>query len=94
MSVVFGTLPRVSIVIALYCAVIIMFGSFGPFIFNLSAVHTDDDYNQQYFSTFGEALWSVFTSITSSSFPNQVGTHCIYASDLIASVFLHSTLLT
>ena len=72
MSVVFGTLPRVSIVIALYCVVIIMFGSFGPFIFNLSAVHTDDDYNQQYFSTFGEALWSVFTSITSSSFPNQV----------------------
>lgn len=76
-------LPRFYVVLAVFFGVVMIFSSFGPYLFNLASQDkglydddtvtspggADDDY---YFRSFGESTWSVFVAITSSSWPGQV----------------------
>jgi two pore calcium channel protein len=72
LEVVVRIVPRLVTVLAVFMLFVVLCASFGPFIFSIHSIHDDDDYNQRYFSTFTESVWSVFVAITSSSFPNQV----------------------
>lgn len=72
LEVVLRIVPRLIIVLIAFTMLVVLCASFGPFIFNIRSAHDDDDYNQTYFNTFPESVWSVFVAITSSSFPNQV----------------------
>lgn len=68
----FRVIPRFSLLLLVFFIFIMVFAAYGPFIFNLQKVHSDDVANQLYFNTYGDALWSVFVAITSSCYPNQI----------------------
>lgn len=71
-ELVLGLIPRLIMAFVAYALVVVMFAALGPVIFQVSTSHDDDDYKQHYFRTFSDACWSVFISITTSSFPNQI----------------------
>lgn len=70
--VVLKIIPSLSVLLALLTALVFVFAAMGVYLFDLNPEHTDDDFNQSKFSTFGEAAWSVFASMMSWSYPNQV----------------------
>jgi hypothetical protein len=56
--------------LVLLALLVLVFAGFGPLIFHVSDRSGADD--DVYFDGFGDATWSVFAAITSSSYPNQV----------------------
>ncbi|RYH05590.1 hypothetical protein EON65_44275, partial [archaeon] len=74
-QVVVRILPRFLQFLSVFFLVVFIFAGFGPPIYQLQNIgddSTDDDANKAYFNSFADSIWSVFTAITSSSWPNQV----------------------
>jgi hypothetical protein len=67
-------LPRLSVFIAIFVIIIMIFASFGPMLMddrtyaNTVSGHHDDD---TYFNSFTNSVWSIFAAIAASSYPQQ-----------------------
>lgn len=68
---VLNIIPRFSVFLLVFLLVVLIFAGFGPPIYDLKDV-ADDDADNYYFHNFSESVWSVFTAITSTSYPNQI----------------------
>jgi hypothetical protein len=61
-----------SIALSVLLLLIICLGLFATLVYEFDEPHRADGGNEAYFGTFGEAMWTVFLIITSSSFPSQL----------------------
>ena len=72
--IVVGVIPKLLALVSMYIIFAVAMVFFGMFVFGLrnDIVSEDaDDYEQRYYATFTEALWTLCVAITSSSFPSQ-----------------------
>ena len=70
--VVLHVIREICPLLVVLAVVVLVFAAFGDYIFALQQPHDDDDFNQSQFSTYGEAVWAVFTAVAGWSFPNQI----------------------
>lgn len=65
-------MPQFIAMLAMFAAIILVFAWWGTIVYDLDHNVDDDGGNYQYFGNFGNAVWSVFIAISSSSYPSQV----------------------
>ena len=91
LRVIYNLAPRFILFFMILPIVVLAFASFGPYIANVTSSDTEGQDDDYYFNDLGQSTWSVFVSITSSSFPNQIIP--LYTSTRITSVYFVSYII-
>lgn len=65
-------MPNLLALCSVLGSLILFFGIFGSYVHVYSRHSNEDLSGEKYFGSYADSLWAVYTSITSSSYPNQV----------------------